>query len=413
MPDKNLIFKFFNFIFSFATEIKSSNVSDIRMSAKAAIVLSFIFTQLISSNIYAAAGDTITATATVSYVITGTPTTTNVAVSFIEDRRINFLVAESNGSSAVPVVSDMTNAVMQFTVTNTSNITHDFLLTAINTSPNPFASPADNFDPLAGTVQVFVESGATPGYQSAEDTAVFIDELPVNTFQIVYIVSDIPSQLVDDVAAVALVAQVAEGGAVAVEGAAINADDNGNISPAGLFSNGATNMPVGIASSNPDSPLTMETVFNDPAGLNVEDLSTELNQDVTGNGQHSDAGAYQVLSPVSILKTLTVIDTLGGTDPHPGATLRYQLEVTVAGNTPVDNLIISDLIPANTSYSNATILLNGIVQTDANDVPTDYSTAINILTPPVTSIEVDLSQGGAVSVLPGITNVIIFEVTIN
>jgi uncharacterized repeat protein (TIGR01451 family) len=382
-------------------------------SKKSVSFLVFIVSFFSTTNIFAAAGDSISATATVSYVIAGTPGSDNASVSFIEDRKINFFVAESNGGAAVPVISDMTNAVMQFTVTNTGNAVHDFLVTAVNTSPNPFATPVDNFDPLAGTIQVFVESGVTPGYQVVEDTAVFIDELAANTSQIVYILSDMPTQVIDDVAAMALIAQIAEGGAVSVEGAVINADDNGNISPAGSFSNGGTTTIAGTPNTIPDSPLVMETVFNDPAGMNPEDVSTDLNQDIASNGQHSDAGAYQVLSPVNILKTLSVIDTVGGTDPHPGATLRYQLDVTVSGNTAVDNLLIADLIPANTTYTDASILLNGAAQTDANDVPVDYSRAIDILSKPVVSIEVDLSQGGTVSVAPGSTNVIIFEVTIN
>ena len=57
--------------------------------------------------------------------------------------------------------------------------------------------------------------------------------------------------------------------------------------------------------------------------------------------------------------------------------------------------------------------MNGVAQTDANDAPVDYSRAIDILLKPVVSIEVDLSQGGTVSVAPGVTNVIIFEVTID
>jgi len=372
-----------------------------------------IFLCLTSPNVFAAAGDTITSTATVDYAIGGVPGTGNATVSFVEDRRINFIVTEFNGGTAVPVISDMNNAVMQFTVTNTGNTVQDFLLSAANTSPNPFVTPVDNFDPLAGTVQVFVESGVTPGYQAAQDTAVFIDELAVNASRMVYIVADMPTQVIGDVSAVALTTQVAEGGAANTEGVAINADTNGNVSPAGLFSNGATNMPAGTANVIADSPLSMETVFNDPAGLNPEDISTDGAQDIAANGQHSDAGAYQVMSPVSILKTVTVIDTLGGNDPHPGATLRYQLTVKVSGNSPVDNLIIADAIPANTTYTDGSLQLNGAAQTDANDAPVDYSRAIDILSKPVASIEVDLSQGGSVSVAPSTTNVIIFEVTID
>ncbi len=377
------------------------------------VLLSMVFPFAGSGYVHAAAGDTITTTATVNYVIAGVPGSDVATASFIEDRKINFLVNQLNGGSAVPVISNMNNAVMQFSVMNSSNIVHDFILATLNTSPSPFATPVDNFDPLAGTLQTFVESGVTPGYQPAQDTAVFIDELAINASRIVYVLADMPAQATNDVAAMALVVQVAEGGAMGVEGAFINADDNSHVSPAGIFSNGATVMPAGIANFIPDSSLTMETVFNDPAGMSAEDISTNGAQDVSSNGQHSDAGAYQLMSPVNIVKTVTVIDTLGAFDPHPGATLRYQLAVTVAGNTAVDNLIISDLIPANTTYTDNSLLLNGVAQTDVVDAPTDYSRAIDILSKPVASIEVDLSQGNTVVIAPGITNIIIFEVTIN
>ena len=371
----------------------------------------FVISLFLTTNIFAAAGDSISNTATINYVIGGVPGTGNASASFLEDRLINFSVSEDNGSAAVPVISDMTDAVMQFTVTNTGNGVQDFLLTAVNTAPNPFGLPADNFDPL--TIQVFAESGATPGYQAVEDTAVFIDELVPNVPHVVYVVADLPTQVIDDVSVIALIVQIAEGGVVGTEGLVVNADDNGHISPAGVFSNGSTSVSAGTANTIPDSPLTMETVFNDPAGLSPEDVSTDLVQDIARNGQHADAGAYQVMSPVAIVKTVTVIDPLGGTDPYPGATLRYQLDVVVTGNTAVDNLVISDAIPANTTYTDNSILLNAVAQTDADDAPVDYSRAIDILAKPVVSIEVDLSQGGTISVAPGVTNVIIFEVTID
>ena len=380
------------------------------------IVLAFLlFTSSLpfSTNVYSAAGDIISSTSTVDYVIGGTIGSSSSTSSFVEDRIINFFVSEADGGLAVPVISDMTKAVMQFTVTNTSNDVHDFLLTARNTSPNPFGLPVDSFDPIPTSIQVFVESGVTPGYQPLEDTAVYIDELAINVPQLVYVVADMPTLVLDDVSAIALIAQIADGGAAVTEGTAINADDNGHISPAGVFSNGGTTVAAGTPNTVPDSPLTMETVFNDQAGLNPEDISTDGSQDVANNGQHVDAGAYQASSPVTIVKTLTVVDTVGGSDPHPGATLRYQLVVSVSGNTAVDNLIITDVIPANTSYTDASILLNGIAQTDADDAPTDFSRAIDITSKPVVSIEVDLSLGGTVAVTPGTTNTIIFEVTID
>lgn len=376
------------------------------------VLILFVISLFISTKIFAAAGDNISNTAVITYNIGGVPTVTNASSSFTEDRRINFVVVESNGGSTVPVITDMTNAVMQFLITNTSNDTLDFLITAANTSPNPFGLPADTFDPLAGTIQTFVENGVTPGYQVAQDTAAFVDELVPNVPRVVYVVADLPTIVNDDVAAMALIAQVAEGGGVGVEGVAINADDNNRVSPAGVYSNGATNVSAGSASNNPDT-LAMETVFNEPAGTNLEDISSDLNQDVVGNGQHSDASAYQVTPPVIITKSVVVIDTLGGSDPHPGSTLRYTLNVAIGGNVAVDNLVINDPIPANTTYTAGSILLNGVAQTDTNDDPTDFSRAIDILSLPVASIEVDLGENNAVSVAPGVNNVIIFEVTID
>jgi uncharacterized repeat protein (TIGR01451 family) len=255
---------------------------------------------------------------------------------------------------------------------------------------------------------VFVEDGTTPGYQQVEDTDVFIDELAIGATQTAYIVVTMPVAVAADVAAVALVAQVAEGGVAATEGAAINNDDNANTSPAGTYSNGATAVPAGTATDIPDT-AGMDTVFNDPAGAAAEDVdSTGLAQDVAQNGQHSDASAYEVAgSPVIITKSVTVIDTLGGTDPHPGSTLRYTLDVTVIGGSNVNNLVVTDPVPANTTYTPGSITLNGVVQTDVNDPPTDYSQFSG------TAVIVDLSEAGAVSIAPGTPNQIIFEVTID
>jgi len=375
--------------------------------------LFFISALCMSGKVYAAAGDLISSTATIDYVINGVPSTATASAAFNEDRRINFLVADDNGGTAVAVVSDMSNAVMQFTVTNLGNDVQDFLLSASNTSPNPYGLPADNFDPVPASIQVFVESGAMSGYQPAEDTATYIDELVQAGSRIVYVIADMPTVNLDDVSAIALIAQVAQGGGPGVEGAVIDNDDNDHISPAGSFSNGSTVTTGGTPVTNPDTVGT-ETVFNDPAGSQPEDISTAGVTDVVSNGQHSDSGAFQVSSPVLLNKSVTVVDTLGGNDPHAGATLRYQIDVTVSGNTPVDNLVITDTIPPNTTYTDGSIQLNAVAQTDDDDAPgTDFSRAIDITTKPVASIEVDLSQGGTVQVSPGDTNTIIFEVTID
>lgn len=374
---------------------------------------------LSSSQAFSAAGDVIDSIATIDYVYQGITqtqessptgnTSTGVGngtpTSFIEDRLINFSVVSSD-ANLIQVTSEQTQAVLAFTVFNNGNATQDFLLAAVNTATSPFASTVDNFDPLM-PIRVFVEDGTTAGYQLAEDNQVFIDELPVGGLATVYIVADMPVVTPGDVAAVSLVAQAANSGS-AGEGSAITNDDNGNISPAGTFSNGVTSVVEGVAITVPDT-TSMDTVFNEPAGLNVEDVdSTGQVQDIYANGQASDTAAFQVQgSPVELIKTFTVIDTLGGTDPHAGATLRYQIDVVIGGASNINNLIITDAIPANTTYVASSLLLNAASQTDASDAPADYSEFNG------NDIVVDLSQGGTVSVAPTTPNQITFDVTID
>ena len=396
----------------FNLPVVSQNITVSKTQRKSVFTkpFSFIVLMLLSNHLFAAAGNLISNTAVINYETAGSQKVVTASAIFIEDRIVNFVINADNGGVVVPVISNMTTAVMQFTLTNMGNDIQDFLLTALNSSPNPFGVPVDSFDPAL--IQVFVESGTTPtGYQPAEDTAAFVDELAAGASITIYVVSSLPVIVINEVAVITLIAQIAEGGTVG-EGAVINADDNSRISPAGTYSNGSTPVLAGTPNSIADSASTMDTVFNDPAGLNPEDISTSQAQDIKGNGQHSDTGAYQVTPSVIIKKDVTVIDTLGGTDPHTGATLRYQLEVTITGNTAIDELVVTDPIPANTTYVSGSILLNGVAQTDADDAA-DFSQAIDILALPVSSIEVDLGQNAAVPVLPGATNIIVFDVTID
>lgn len=369
----------------------------------------------------AAAGDVISNTATIDFIYLGNAlvqesspfgnTQTGIGngtpTSFTEDRLINFSVVSAD-ATAVGVSSSQSAAFLTFTVTNNGNAPQDFLLGAINTSPSPFVVNPDNFDPVA-PMQVFVEDGNSAGYVLAEDTEIFIDELAPGTSATVYLVANMPVSSVGDAATVALVAQVAEGGA-AGQGAAISNDDNGHTSPAGTFSNGAVSVAAGTASNVVDT-TGLETVFNDAAAVSPEDVDSNSVQDVRANGQHSDAGVFLVetVVPVSVSlnKAVTVIDTLGGTDPHAGATLRYQIDVVISGVTNINNLVITDPIPANTTFTPSSLLLNGVAQTDSSDVPVDYAEFNG------SQIVVDLSQGGTVSVAPSTPNQIIFDVTIN
>ena len=86
-------------------------------------------------------------------------------------------------------------------------------------------------------------------------------------------------------------------------------------------------------------------------------------------------GSYQVLNApldVAVIKSGQVINdgvscNTPPCSPVPGATIRYALQVDVTGTGTADNLVITDSIPANTTYVAASISLDSVSQTDNVD----------------------------------------------
>ena len=60
-------------------------------------------------------------------------------------------------------------------------------------------------------------------------------------------------------------------------------------------------------------------------------------------------------------------DQFGGASQVPGATITYTLTTTVAGSGSLANLRVSDPVPAGTTYTPASITLDGTPLSDASD----------------------------------------------
>jgi uncharacterized repeat protein (TIGR01451 family) len=90
-------------------------------------------------------------------------------------------------------------------------------------------------------------------------------------------------------------------------------------------------------------------------------------------GDDSEVGTYVVSNVVlTIVKSSLVIsDPFGGTAAVPGATVRYSLVITVAGTGTAQAVVITDTVPTDTAYVAASMTLNAVAQTDADDAPTD------------------------------------------
>lgn len=288
-----------------------------------------------------ASGVSIDNSATVDYQVGGIAQAqlTSNTVSFVVDNRVDVTVAESN-TTYVDVIPGSTAQVLTFTVTNTGNTAQDFALSAAPGS-DPFGG-TDNFD--ATNPLVFVESGATAGYQAAEDTATFIDELAPDASATVYVIADIPvAQLNGDIAAYSLTADAHDAGAAGLGGE------------------------------------TLATVGGNTAGVDVVLGDAAGDTDAANQGDHSDSGAYRVLSAaLSVAKSVTVVSDLfnGTVDPKaiPGATVRYTITVqNTSATTDATNVVVVDAPPANTTYAPGSITLDTVPQTDAADSPTDES----------------------------------------
>ena len=86
----------------------------------------------------------------------------------------------------------------------------------------------------------------------------------------------------------------------------------------------------------------------------------------TSGGDDDDDGFYVVAAAtVSLVKSATISDPLGGSQPVPGATITYSIVATTAGSGTLPNLTVNDAIPAGTTYTPGSIRLGGTTLTDA------------------------------------------------
>ncbi|MFM5916579.1 MAG: hypothetical protein ACKOOL_03485 [Novosphingobium sp.] len=283
-----------------------------------------------------AAGSTITNTVTVNYQVGSVAqTATGASNTFTVDRKVNLTVAEV-GTTTTTVSPGQTAAVTTFTVTNTSNATLDFALTAAQQTGGAGAhSNTDTFD--VTNVKIYVDTNANGTYDAGTDTQVtYLDELAADASKTVFVVADIPLSLTTgSVAAVTLTATGREGGTASSQGVALTETTGANTAG-------------------------MDTVFADTAG------ATDANRDAA----YSAKDDYTVLAAaLTITKLSTVIsDPINGTtNPKaiPGATIEYCITVNnAAGSATATSVAISDPLPSTVTYNSTYgIFLNGTVTT--------------------------------------------------
>ena len=297
-----------------------------------------------------ASGTDVANMATINYKVGGVDqTAVNASVTFKVDRKITLTVAEVGGTATGPVAPGQANQVTTFTVTNTSNATLDFGLTATNTATKAHAGTPGTDNQDMETLRAFKESGANLGYQALEDTATFIDALAADQTITVYVVANVPAAATNaQVATVALTATAKESDTPGTEGAAVT------------------------ETAGADTAGTVDTVFGDGTG--------PAGGDVARDGKHSDDDDYLISSTaLSVLKTSKVISDPFNTTTNPkaipGAVVEYCIIVTNPGAQAATLVTLVDNLPSTLVDYNAGSMLSAVTVTGGNTCDSGTGTA--------------------------------------
>lgn len=275
-----------------------------------------------------AVGTPITNSATLTYSVATVvqPTITGTSTAFVVDAKINLTVAPSATTNVVP---GATAQVLTYTVTNNANTTLDFGLA--------LQLPAATHDFVATNCNAYVESGATAGYQAAQDTATFIDELAANATKTVYAVCDIPGTVVNtNIAHVDLVATA--------RGTFTTGGINDYTTTAGVLGAALTQ------TAGADTSGIVDIVFADVAGTALSPA------DGTRDATHSNGGHYSVTAAVmTVSKTATLLcdPSNGVTNPKniPGAMTQWTITISNgAGGAAATLSTITDNLSASVAH---------------------------------------------------------------
>ena len=277
------------------------------------------------------AGTTISNSATVNFDIAGSAQSpvTSSSATFQVDELIQPVLTWQD-AAPVSVNTPGSNDALTFLLTNAGNGPESFSLARTN---GPLPLPSGNYTPLNGTVgSIYLENGLQPGFQATgpnADTPYVSGTndpgLAASAGQIVYVISDTPANI-----------PVNSQGSVLLSADALTA---------------------GAAGAAPGTTLP----GLGQGGVSAIVGSTSGLARVTGSYITSGLG-------VSITKTVASIQDPGGTSTlMPNAVVTYQILVSLSGSGTAANLVITDPLPAETSYVPNSITVDGIAKTDAAD----------------------------------------------
>jgi len=288
--------------------------------------------------------------------------------SFFVDLMIDFSVDVSDGA---PVDVELNNfEATTFTVTNNSNDTVSFDLSAGNSALTAFNTTVDETGNAAprqmGTFTIWTAgTNATWDNGTGDDVEITSSGIDLNegeTSETIYVMAQAPTTGVeDDKAVVYLQAQAMDDNYTTT----LNEDAQANT--------------YNAYSAYDDDVIVVHA--EDPLGVvaNLTEDDTGTGGD-NGNGQAMDTSAFNLLAAaLTLTKTHSIIDdTLGDTIYEvPGAEIEYTIVIENNGSADADDVYITDAIDSSTTYVFDNPLTADSGATAADLVITPYAGAQN------------------------------------
>ena len=256
---------------------------------------------------------------------------------FRVDRKILFTVAEKTTTGTTSVTSGQQDAVVAFTIVNSSNDTLDFALAASDAPNGTTVGAGRGSDSLiVANFEYAIDAdgnGALNGSEAFVSSLTLNDVIKGGTVHVL-VRSDIP---------------VAANGTVAVV----------QLQATALNSNGSAITAVNDSTANTADVTsgTFQTIF-------AEDL-TPLLGNTARNGVSWAYDDYTIQAPIlSVLKTSRIVsDGVSSSNPKaiPGAIVEYCISVKNTGPATATNISVTDNVPTNTTFVDNSVYLNGTV----------------------------------------------------
>ncbi|MDF1535455.1 MAG: hypothetical protein P1S46_03005 [bacterium] len=229
------------------------------------------------------------------------------------DEIIDVAVGSAGSGTTFIFTIPAANQPLLFTVTNNGNGTEPFVLTIVESGSDDFDTDPPAGAPATPGVEIYIDDGDaifTSADAAYGTSLTLVEDEIVN----VWVIQDIPAAAGSpgDIAAITLEAAHRHAPFSTVPGTSYTGEGDGG---------GLTDAVLGV-----------------------------------NGGTRSVTKVYELtLTVLNMVKSYAVANTLGTTDPIPGATVTYTIEFGVTGAGGIDNLVITDPIPTNTTFVPASI----------------------------------------------------------